>query len=97
MTGSVSSSNYRRFVEHQLSANSHINILPALTVCRDYSSSSEPDLKSTLKRLVPEKRELLKKVKAQSDKSLGEVKIENTLGGMRYTRTIPKNKIPANA
>ena len=33
--------------------------------------------------MIPEKRELLKKVKAHSSKSIGEVKIENTLGGMR--------------
>jgi len=50
---------------------------------RGYATSSEPDLKETMKRLVPEKRELLKKVKAVSDKKLGEVKVENALGGMR--------------
>lgn len=33
--------------------------------------------------MIPEKRELLKKVKANASKSIGEVKIENTLGGMR--------------
>ena len=33
--------------------------------------------------MIPEKRELLKKVKAASSKSIGEVKIENTIGGMR--------------
>ena len=33
--------------------------------------------------MIPEKRELLKKVKALSSKSICEVKIENTLGGMR--------------
>ena len=32
---------------------------------------------------MPAKRELLKKVKAQADKKLGEVKVENALGGMR--------------
>jgi citrate synthase len=48
-----------------------------------YSSSAEPTLKETVKRLVPEKRELLKKVKAHSDKKLGDVKVENALGGMR--------------
>jgi len=36
-----------------------------------------------LKKVIPEKRELLKKVKAHSDKKLGDVKIENALGGMR--------------
>jgi citrate synthase len=33
---------------------------------------------------LPAKRELLKKVKAQADKKLGDVKVENALGGMRY-------------
>jgi citrate synthase len=36
-----------------------------------------------MKRVIPAKRELLKKVKALSDKKLGDVKVENTLGGMR--------------
>lgn len=36
-----------------------------------------------MKKVIPEKRELLKKVKSHADKSLGEVKVENTLGGMR--------------
>jgi len=53
-----------------------------------YSSSSEPDLKETFKKVLPAKRELLKKVKAHGDKSLGEVKVENTLGGMRYAPSI---------
>ncbi|KAF1809121.1 citrate synthase-like protein [Eremomyces bilateralis CBS 781.70] len=49
---------------------------------RSYATA-EQDLKETLKRVIPEKRELLKKVKAHSDKKIGEVKVENTLGGMR--------------
>jgi hypothetical protein len=49
-----------------------------------YSSSSEPDLKATFKKILPAKRELLKKVKAHADKKLGDVKVENALGGMRY-------------
>ena len=53
---------------------------------RSYATSSEPDLKTTLKGCIPAKRELLKKVKAYSDKVIGEVKVENTLGGMRYVR-----------
>lgn len=36
-----------------------------------------------MKAVIPAKRELLKKVKSHSDKVIGEVKIENTLGGMR--------------
>ncbi|GAB7345467.1 hypothetical protein MBLNU457_3794t1 [Dothideomycetes sp. NU457] len=50
---------------------------------RTYASSSDSELKDVLKRVIPEKRELLKKVKAHSDKKLGDVKIENALGGMR--------------
>jgi citrate synthase len=50
---------------------------------RNYATSSEPNLKTTLKECIPAKRELLKKVKSHSDKVIGEVKIENTLGGMR--------------
>ncbi|KAI9675297.1 MAG: hypothetical protein M1817_001200 [Caeruleum heppii] len=51
---------------------------------RTYSSASEPDLKATLRDIIPAKRELLKKVKAQhAGASLGGVKVENTIGGMR--------------
>jgi len=61
-----------------------------------YSSSSEPDLKETFKKVLPEKRELLKKVKAHGDKVLGEVKVENTLGGMRWVYTLLQNGIGAD-
>jgi hypothetical protein len=60
------------------------NALFVLVQACSYSSSSEPDLKETFKKVLPAKRELLKKVKAQSDKKLGDVKVENALGGMRY-------------
>lgn len=50
---------------------------------RPYSATTERDLKSTLKDVIPAKRELLKKVKSYADKKIGEVKVENTLGGMR--------------
>jgi len=50
---------------------------------RNYSASAEPDLKETLQKIIPAKRELLKKVKAVGDKKLGDVKVENALGGMR--------------
>ncbi|MCJ1250391.1 hypothetical protein MMC30_007619 [Trapelia coarctata] len=50
---------------------------------RPYSSVSELDLKSTLREAIPEKRELLKKVKSHGSKVIGEVKVENTIGGMR--------------
>jgi hypothetical protein len=46
-------------------------------------------LKETLKSVIPAKRELLKKVKANGSKVIGEVKIENTIGGMRYDHSHP--------
>ncbi|KAI0019046.1 citrate synthase-like protein [Xylariomycetidae sp. FL0641] len=59
--------------------------MPATVVSapRAYSSASEPDLKATLKEVIPAKRELLKKVKANASAVIGEVKVENTIGGMR--------------
>jgi len=48
-------------------------------------------LKETLAKLVPAKRELLKKVKSHADKKIGDLKIENTLGGMRYDGHTPAN------
>ena len=50
---------------------------------RQQSTGSEPDLKATLKECIPPKRELLKQVRANADKTIGEVRIDNTLGGMR--------------
>jgi citrate synthase len=55
----------------------------AVPAYRTYSSTSEPDLKTTFEKCIPAKRELLKKVKALGDKIIGEVKVENTIGGMR--------------
>jgi citrate synthase len=61
-----------------------ISQAPAIShAARVYSTSSEPDLKETLRQVVPEKRELLKQVKSQASTNIGEVKIENTIGGMR--------------
>ncbi|KAF4439355.1 citrate synthase 2 [Fusarium acutatum] len=54
----------------------------AFSGVRGYATA-EPDLKATLREAIPAKRELLKKVKAHSNKVIGEVKVENTLGGMR--------------
>ncbi|PLN83584.1 citrate synthase [Aspergillus taichungensis] len=47
------------------------------------SYATESDLKSTLKSVIPAKRELLQQVKQQSDEVIGEVKVGNVLGGMR--------------
>ena len=54
-----------------------------MSITSRFYATSEPTLKETLKSVIPEKRELLKKVKSHADKTIGEVKIENTLGGMR--------------
>ncbi|KAI1101300.1 citrate synthase [Jackrogersella minutella] len=54
-----------------------------LSAVRSYSSSSEPDLKATLKEVIPAKRELLNLVKSHGSKVIGEVKVENIIGGMR--------------
>ncbi|KAK2074950.1 hypothetical protein P8C59_009120 [Phyllachora maydis] len=53
------------------------------TATRPYSSTAEPDLKETLRQAIPAKRALLEKAKARGDATLGQVKVENVLGGMR--------------
>ena len=50
---------------------------------RNYSQSIELNLKDTLKSVIPEKRDLLKKVKSHAGRKIGDVKVENTVGGMR--------------
>jgi hypothetical protein len=55
-----------------------------IAIARRCYSSSELDLKETLKEVIPAKRELFKKVKANGSAVIGEVKVENTIGGMRY-------------
>ena len=55
---------------------------------RHFSASAEPDLKTTLKEVIPAKRELLKKVKANGSKVIGELKVEQTLGGMRSLKAM---------
>ncbi|KAJ5141733.1 2-methylcitrate synthase [Penicillium atrosanguineum] len=46
-------------------------------------ATAEPDLKTALKEVIPAKRELLQKVKAQSDETIGETKVGSVIGGMR--------------
>ncbi|KAG9756744.1 citrate synthase, partial [Aureobasidium melanogenum] len=48
-----------------------------------FATVAEPSLKDTLAKVIPAKRELLKQVKSHASKSIGSVKVENTLGGMR--------------
>jgi hypothetical protein len=52
---------------------------------RNSSTSSPKDLKETLKEVIPGKREQLKKLKTEhGNKTLGEIKVEQAIGGMRY-------------
>jgi citrate synthase len=61
-----------------------VRLTPAYAARRNASTSTEKDLKETLKEVIPVKREMLKKLKAEhGQKSLGEVKVENAIGGMR--------------
>lgn len=78
------SCSYHSFV-YSLTIGPQPVVLRSITAVpsRNYATSSEPDLKTTLREIIPAKRELLKKVRAHSDKVIGEIKIENTLGGMR--------------
>ncbi len=55
---------------------------------RFYSASAEPDLKTTLREVIPAKRELFKKVKANGAKVIGDLKVEQTLGGMRSLKAM---------
>ncbi|KAF5013692.1 hypothetical protein F66182_15159, partial [Fusarium sp. NRRL 66182] len=55
---------------------------PLIVSTRGYATA-EPDLKSTLKEVIPEKRELLKQVKARGDEVIGNVTISSVIGGMR--------------
>ena len=50
--------------------------------------SSESDLKSTLRDVIPEKRELLKQVKAHADKKIGDIDVGMVLGGMRTMKSM---------
>ena len=51
---------------------------------RSYATAAEPDLKAVLREAIPEKRELLKQVKGQAKTAIGEIAVENVLGGMRH-------------
>lgn len=69
---------------HQLS---HRSLYPTVLSSR-YYSTSEPDLKSTLRDLIPAKRELLKQVKAHGDSSIGTVTVSSVIGGMRGLKSM---------
>ena len=56
--------------------------------CRFISSSAEPDLKATLRELIPEKRELLKQIKAKAESKIGDVTVAQVVGGMRMLKSM---------
>lgn len=63
--------------------------LRPLCQARGYASAPEKDLKETLREIIPEKREKFKRFKADyGQKSLGDVKVENAIGGMRFVPQI---------
>lgn len=55
---------------------------------RCISSATEPDLKTTLREIIPEKRELLKQVKVHADKKIGDVQVGQVIGGMRTLKSM---------
>ena len=55
---------------------------------RGYASAVEPDLKATLREIIPEKRELLAQVKAHSDKKIGDITVGQVIGGMRTMKAM---------
>ncbi len=55
---------------------------------RSISSVSEPNLKTTLEEVIPEKRELLKQVKGHADKKIGDVSVGQVIGGMRTLKSM---------
>ncbi|EMF17332.1 citrate synthase [Sphaerulina musiva SO2202] len=72
-----------RTAARALRASKLVHSAPVVCNASRSYATAEPDLKETLRNAIPEKRELLKKVKAHASKTIGEVKIENTIGGMR--------------
>src|SRR5580704_4159608 len=56
--------------------------------CRLLSSSAEPNLKATLREVIPEKRELLKQIKAKGDTKIGDVTVSQVIGGMRTLKSM---------
>jgi len=50
---------------------------------KSFASEAAPNLKETLRSVIPRKRELLAEVKAHGSAIIGPVKVENVIGGMR--------------
>lgn len=78
-----------RTTQHALRALRTSSTRPyASFVYRTYASAAEPDLKATLQSVIPEKRELLKQVKAHADKKIGDVTVGQVIGGMRTLKSM---------
>ena len=60
----------------------------SIRYARCFSTRSEPHLKTVLREVITQKRELLREVKSQADKTVGEVRVENVLGGMRGLKSL---------
>ncbi|KAL1977160.1 hypothetical protein VTN31DRAFT_19 [Thermomyces dupontii] len=71
---------------HRVLRLAQISCRPVI-VSRSYATA-EPDLKTALKEVIPEKRELLKQVKERGEEVIGEVKINNVIGGMRGLKSM---------
>lgn len=74
-------------------------IIAHRTLRRAYSATTEPSLKDELQNSIAEKKELLKQVKSHAGASLGDCKVENTIGGMRLAgvRTLKVGPLTANS
>ncbi len=78
-----------RTTHHALRALRAASTRPYASFCaRTYASAAEPDLKSTLQSIIPEKRELLKQVKSHADKKIGEITVGQVIGGMRTMKSM---------
>jgi citrate synthase len=55
---------------------------------RSISTAAEADLKTTLREVIPEKRELLKQVKLHADRKIGDVLVGQVIGGMRTLKSM---------
>jgi len=78
-----------RTTQHALRALRTSSTRPyASFVYRTYASAAEPDLKATLQSVIPEKRELLKQVKAHADKKIGDITVGQVIGGMRTMKSM---------
>lgn len=78
-----------RTTQHALRALRTSSARPyASFVYRTYASAAEPDLKATLQSVIPEKRELLKQVKAHADKKIGDITVGQVIGGMRTMKSM---------